>query len=78
MTLIRQSLILLILILGTNGKTNDEESSESEEAETHVKTPKNKKATTTPQTFPKANRKVRPVTWAVLSGCVHNCHIWSG
>lgn len=46
---------------GTNGKRKkDEESSESEEEETDLKTPKNKKATTTPQTFPKANKKVRP------------------
>lgn len=45
---------------GTNGKRKrDEESSESEEEETEVKTPINKKATTTPQTFPKANKKVR-------------------
>lgn len=42
----------------TNGKRKkDEESSESEEEETDLKTPKNKKATTTPQTFPKVNKK---------------------
>ncbi|MEQ2177707.1 hypothetical protein GOODEAATRI_006411 [Goodea atripinnis] len=43
----------------TNGKRKrDEESSESEEEEEiDVKTPKNKKVTTTPQTFPKANKK---------------------
>lgn len=46
---------------GTNGKRKrDEESSESEEEEAEDKTPKNKKVTTTPQTFPKANKKVRP------------------
>lgn len=49
-----------LVLAGTNGKRKrDEESSESEEDETEVKTPKNKKATTTPQTFPKANKKVR-------------------
>lgn len=36
------------------GKAGDDSGSEEEE----VKTPKNKKATTTPQTFPKANKKV--------------------
>lgn len=37
----------------------DDESESEDEAEEDVKTPKNKKATTTPQTFPKANKKVR-------------------
>lgn len=45
---------------GNGKRKRDEESSESEDEETEEKTPKNKKVTTTPQTFPKANKKVRP------------------
>lgn len=55
---------------GTNGKRKrDEESSESEEDETEVKTPNNKKVTTTPQTFPKANKKVRGRNSIVSLSC---------
>lgn len=52
-------LLVPLIHAGTNGKRKkDDESSESEEdEETEVTTPKNKKATTTPQTFPKANKK---------------------
>lgn len=52
----------LLIHAGTNGKQKkDEESSDSEEEETDVQTPKNTKKPTTPQTFPKANKKVRAV-----------------
>lgn len=56
------------LHVGTNGKRKkDDESSESEEEETEDKTPKNKKAKTTPQTFPKASKKVSPARdWNLL------------
>lgn len=42
----------------------DDESESEDEAGEDVKTPKNKKkkATATPQTFPKANKKVRLTT----------------
>lgn len=40
----------------------DDKSESEDEAGQDVKTPKNKKATATPQTFPKANKKVRLTT----------------
>lgn len=43
---------------GTNGKSKkDEDDSSSEEEETEIKTPVTKQTKTTPQTFPKANKK---------------------
>lgn len=50
--------LFFLLNKGTNGMGKAGDDSGSEE----VMTPKNKKATTTPQTFPKANKKV-PWLW---------------
>lgn len=53
--------VAYLIAAGTNGKRkrDDESSEEDEEEDEEVKTPKNKKEIKTPQTFPKANKKVR-------------------
>lgn len=60
-------LLLSLICTGTNDESKkDEDSSESEE-EAEAKTPKTKKVTKTPQTFPKVKPKVRAT--AVGSVC---------
>lgn len=62
MSVTNLGLLPLLIHAGTSGKgKKDKASSENEEEEAEVKTPKTKKVTTTPQTFPKVSKKVRPV-----------------